>query len=68
VVGDKLYGVDDTFFVKFIEDALTDEDKQRLRLSRQALHAETLRLTHPLTGERLSFTAPPPSCFHPSAW
>jgi RluA family pseudouridine synthase len=60
VVGDKLYGVDDTFFVKFIEDSLTDEDKKRLRLPRQALHAESLQLTHPLTGERLSFQAPVP--------
>lgn len=68
VVGDKLYGVDDTFFVKFIEDALSDEDKKRLRLTRQALHAETLQFTHPLTGERLSFKAPPPSCLLPAAW
>lgn len=58
VVGDKLYGVDDTFFVKFIEDTLSDEDKKRLRLTRQALHAESLQFTHPLTGERLSFEAP----------
>jgi len=60
--------VDDTFFVKFIEDALSDEDKKRLRLTRQALHAETLQFTHPLTGERLSFEAPPPSALLPSTW
>jgi 23S rRNA pseudouridine955/2504/2580 synthase/23S rRNA pseudouridine1911/1915/1917 synthase len=60
VVGDKLYGVDDTFFVKFIEDALSEEDKKRLRMTRQALHAESLQFTHPLTGERVSIQAPVP--------
>jgi 23S rRNA-/tRNA-specific pseudouridylate synthase len=29
-------------------------------LSRQALHAHTLRLNHPITGEIMSFTAPLP--------
>jgi len=57
IVGDKLYGVDETFFLKFIDDTLTDADKQRLRMERQALHAETLHITHPTTGERLIFHA-----------
>jgi 23S rRNA pseudouridine1911/1915/1917 synthase len=30
---------------------------------RQALHAATLGFTHPLTAERLSFSAPPPADF-----
>lgn len=60
IVGDKLYGVDETFFLKFIDDTLTDADKQRLRIERQALHAESLHITHPTTGERLSFVAPVP--------
>jgi len=32
-------------------------------LQGQALHAERLGFTHPTTGERLSFTAPPPADF-----
>ena len=60
IVGDKLYGVDETFFLKFIDDTLTDADKQRLRMERQALHAESLHITHPSTGERLLFQAPMP--------
>ncbi|MEI7945805.1 MAG: hypothetical protein WCJ02_03880, partial [bacterium] len=45
---------------KFIDDTLTDADKQRLRMERQALHAETLNITHPTTGERLLFHAAVP--------
>lgn len=38
VVGDKLYGIDETIFLRFIDDAMTDEDRRLLRLDRQALH------------------------------
>lgn len=49
VVGDKLYGVDETAFLRFISGELTPADRRRLRLERQALHAAALSLTHPLT-------------------
>jgi len=42
VVGDKLYGVDETLFLRFISHALTLEDWRRLRLPNQALHASCL--------------------------
>jgi 23S rRNA pseudouridine1911/1915/1917 synthase len=32
-------------------------------LRRQALHAAAIEFTHPVTGQRLSFTAPPPADF-----
>lgn len=38
VVGDKLYGIDPTIFLRFIDGTMTDEDRMRLRLDRQALH------------------------------
>ena len=60
IVGDKLYGIDETFFLKFIDDTLTSDDKHKLRMERQALHAESLHITHPSTGERLTFHAPVP--------
>jgi len=60
VVGDKLYGVDDTIFIRFIEDRLDEKDRRRLRLSRQALHAASLRLRHPSSGKTLSVSAPLP--------
>lgn len=63
VVGDKLYGVDEQLFLRLLEDALTEADRLRLRLNRQALHATRLDLIHPTTGRKLSLSAPPPSAF-----
>ena len=59
MAGDKLYGLDDTFFTKFIEDKLTDADRARLLLPRQALHASELRM--PCRGAELRVTAPLPA-------
>ncbi len=42
VVGDKVYGPDPEIFLRFREDALTDEDRRRLRLPNQALRAVAL--------------------------
>lgn len=44
VVGDKLYGVDETLFLRFLEGKLTSGDRLSLRLPRQALHASRLTL------------------------
>lgn len=60
VVGDKIYGVDDSFFEKFIAKTLTEDDKQKMILKRQALHAEKLSFKHPESSELVSFTAPLP--------
>lgn len=60
VVGDKLYGVDETLFLKFCNNALTEEDQSRLRMRRQALHADTLRFRHPRFGAPTEVTAPLP--------
>lgn len=61
VVGDKLYGVDETLFLRFCADALTDEDRRRLRLKRQALHAGYLRFHHPRFGASTELVAPLPT-------
>ena len=55
VMGDKIYGVDDTLFIRFINDHLTDADRRKLCLSRQALHAESFELNHPSSGKRIRF-------------
>lgn len=60
VVGDKLYGVDEQIFLRFKEDRLSETDQARLRIPRQALHAASLRLKHPMSGRELEFTAPLP--------
>ncbi len=44
VVGDKLYGLDDRLFLRFIEGALSAEDEERLELHYQALRCERLSL------------------------
>lgn len=62
VVGDKLYGVDDTIFLRFINGEMTTEDNRQLRISRQALHAYKLSLSHPNGSENLNLHAPVPSC------
>ena len=59
-MGDKVYGVDPAYFIKFCHDALTDEDRQKLRLNRQALHAAGLKFRHPTTRDDLHFDVPLP--------
>ncbi|OGV19847.1 MAG: hypothetical protein A2X47_12290 [Lentisphaerae bacterium GWF2_38_69] len=55
VVGDKYYGLDETIFLRFISDSMTQEDKKILILDRQALHAKTLDFTLPSTGKPYLF-------------
>lgn len=60
IVGDKLYGSDETLFLRFCQGALTDADRAALRIRRQALHAAELSFRHPAFGRQVSFTAPIP--------
>lgn len=60
VVGDKIYGLDENFFIRFISRELTSEDRTRLRLLHQALHAWKLTMRHPVSQEDMTFEAPLP--------
>src|SRR5437868_411804 len=72
LVGDKLYGPDEGIFLKLAESGsapaprgqfdplLTPEERRSLRHVRQALHADELSLPHPVSGERMRFSAPLP--------
>jgi 23S rRNA pseudouridine1911/1915/1917 synthase len=60
LVGDKIYGADEAIFDRFTRKAMTDADRARLRLDRQALHAWRLELPHPVRRERLLLEAPLP--------
>jgi len=60
LLGDKLYGPDETIYLRFADGTMTDGDRERLVLPRQALHALSLEFTHPHTGQALNFTAPWP--------
>ncbi len=60
LVGDKIYGPDEKYFVAFTEHALDDAARAHLRLDRHALHAAAIDLTHPVTGRALRVEAPLP--------
>lgn len=60
IVGDKLYGPDETCFARGADGELTEEDHTILELPRHALHAARLALDHPMTGKRLVIEAPLP--------
>ena len=61
IVGDKLYGPDETCFARGADGELTEADLALLELPRHALHAARLALPHPITGARLEIHAPLPA-------
>lgn len=65
LVGDKLYGPDDQLFLKIRDDRFTDDDRRRLIMPRQALHAAQLRFRHPVSGETIEVASPLPEDFPP---
>jgi 23S rRNA pseudouridine1911/1915/1917 synthase len=58
LVGDKIYGPDEMIFDRFTRREMSDADHALLRLPRQALHAWTLALPHPDSGERIELESP----------
>lgn len=60
IVGDKLYAHGDDVFAAACDGALTDELRARLVLPRQALHAASIRVPHPDTGEQIRVDSPLP--------
>lgn len=61
IVGDKIYGPSDRYFVDFAEGRLSEEARAELVLPRHALHAAALTFPHPKTGEPLRVEAPLPA-------
>lgn len=59
VVGDKIYGVNEEFFFKFINDELTQKEWDQLILKNQALHSWKTEVPL-LNGEIKTFTAEVP--------
>ncbi len=60
IVGDKLYGKGEDFFIRDADGELTEEDVAELEMPRHALHASELRLAHPITRAPLEVRAPMP--------
>lgn len=60
IVGDKLYGPDESCFARGADGELTEEDLGRLELPRHALHAARVAFVHPMTGVPTVVEAPFP--------
>ncbi len=58
IVGDKLYGRDETVFHEFTRTGPTDAIVQRLGFRRSALHSRTLLLFHPVLKKKIFIKAP----------
>ena len=60
IVGDKLYGPDESMFARGADGELTEADLVLLELPRHALHAARMSMAHPVTNAPLSIEAPLP--------
>ena len=60
VVGDKIYGLDETIYLRFIDYQLSEEDTKNLVLPHHALHASKLKFKD-LQGEQIEVIAPMPA-------
>ena len=63
IVGDKIYGGNDSLFVRFINEGMTAELEEQLLMKRCALHASSIELKHPETGEQIKINSPLPEDF-----
>lgn len=64
VVGDTIYGLDENYFLKFLDNELTEEEiKKNLILNRCALHSAELYFMHPKKNIYLNFKSDLPEDF-----
>lgn len=61
VVGDKLYGDDDSYFEKGLDGTLTAADRRALGMDRHALHNHRTAFRSPHTGERVEVVSELPA-------
>jgi 23S rRNA pseudouridine1911/1915/1917 synthase len=61
IVGDKVYGLDEEFFLAYYEERLDAAMLRDLKLPRQALHAARLVVAHPKTKAPLEVRSPLPA-------
>jgi 23S rRNA pseudouridine1911/1915/1917 synthase len=62
VVGDKLYGLDERYFLQLVSgEGYSEEDRAQLLVDRQWLHAWRIRLLHPGSGQPFMVAAPVPT-------
>ncbi len=53
LVGDKIYGVNEQFYLQFLEDKLTQDDWKLLRLTHQCLQCFAYEFQHPITRQKM---------------
>lgn len=58
IVGDKLYAHGDEAFASYCDGGMTDDLKALLLLDRQALHAASIRIPHPVNGHEVAVDCP----------
>ncbi len=63
LLGDKLYGADELIYLKIRNDSITADDRERLRMPRQALHSASVTFLHPFTGRPIHAEVPLPGDF-----
>ena len=63
IVGDKLYGRDETAYLSFVRHGLTPELAAQLLLPRCALHAARITFVHPWNKREMMVRAPLPKMF-----
>ncbi|MBN1500438.1 MAG: RluA family pseudouridine synthase [Spirochaetes bacterium] len=61
IVGDKLYGHDETCYLEFLQNGLTEHILKKTIMPRCCLHASSLEITDPFSGRRNFFEALLPS-------
>ncbi|MGB2869287.1 MAG: RluA family pseudouridine synthase [Bacteroidota bacterium] len=57
ILADPLYGDGEPFFLSAVKPNYKVEEEERPLLSRTALHASSLRILHPISGQKMSFEA-----------
>jgi len=63
IVGDKIYGGDDSLFVRFINEGMTPELEEKLLMKRCALHAASIEIKHPDNEKTIKINSPLPEDF-----
>jgi len=61
IVGDKLYGSDPSLLLQYINDGMNESMHKTLGMNRHALHAESLRFSHPVTQQVIEVSSPVPA-------
>ncbi len=63
IVGDKIYANDGTFYLKRLQDAVTDEDMKKLQTPHHLLHAHQLKISIPNQSSHILTNSDYPEAF-----